>query len=234
MKRACLALAALLIGLAGPVMAADGTARREDLDRIRATVTDFLRSQNPGSAIHITVTSLDPRLRLAPCTRPLAAALGPGSRGSGYVTVSVRCNGAEPWHIYVPARVQRRALVVVAVRPLAYNEILRSGDVTLVERDIATVSGEYLSQLDAAVGKRMKLAVAPGVALTRAMVQNPPIIHRGDAVSIVAEDGEISVRVAGEALSDAGPGDTVRVRNTQTKRVVEGTAVAPGTVKVMM
>jgi flagellar basal body P-ring formation protein FlgA len=237
MKRAHLLLTFAAIGLAALACKADAAdGNRQDPEAIRLRVVTYLRSTvaDSGSNVRIEVSSLDPRLHLAACGQPLVTTLAPGSRETGHVTVDVRCRAPQPWQIFVPARVQHRARVLVTIRPLARYEIVRSGDVMLADRDVAGVLGDYLTGAGAAVGKRMKRAVGPGIALTRAMVQNQPVIHRGDNVTILAEGGGIAVRVAGEALSDAAAGDTVRVRNIQTRRVVEGTAVAAGTVKVMM
>ena len=76
---------------------------------------------------------------------------------------------------------------------------------------------------------------------SRALVRGQPITHRvarrkpaaatGDAVSIIAEFGALTVKAEGRMLAHAYIGDRVRVSNTATDTVVQGILVAPGVVR---
>ena len=60
------------------------------------------------------------------------------------------------------------------------------------------------------------------------------LVHRGDEVVILASIGGLQVRVKGKALKDAALGERLPVRNTNSKRIVEGTAIEAGVVSVQM
>ena len=51
---------------------------------------------------------------------------------------------------------------------------------------------------------------------------------------MVAEVGKMEVKMNGMALSDASLGQRIRVKNSSSKRVVEGVVDAPGIVRVNM
>lgn len=57
-----------------------------------------------------------------------------------------------------------------------------------------------------------------------------PDLRTGSAVTLVAQSGSLTVRADGVALQDASVGDTVRVRNLATDRVLDGELTDSGTV----
>jgi flagella basal body P-ring formation protein FlgA len=210
-------------------------ANTEDLERIRSAARDFAWSQHGRNpALVVEAGALDTRLQLPACPAALATALAPGSRELGPVTVSVRCPGPKPWTVYVPVRVQQFIEVLVAARPLARGEEIRAQDVSLVRQEVSMVSGGYLTDPAELAGKRLKRPLAPGALLSPQALESPPVVRRGQSVTILARNNGFEVRMAGEALNDAAPGEPVRVRNLHTKKVVEGTVLRTGTVQVAL
>lgn len=214
-----------------------GVAAAEPLDPevLRTTAGDFLTAQ--ARALHgeravVNVGRLDPRLRLESCDQPLEAFLPPSGRTLGNTVVGVRCPGTQGWTIYVPAEVGALVPVVVSARPLGRGDLLGAGDLTLAERDLSELPPGYLPTLPEAVGKRMRRPVTAGMPLTGTMLEAPVLVQRGQQVTVLAETGGVSVRIAGKALGNGAEGDRVRVQNTTSSRIVEGTVTATGIVRV--
>ena len=182
----------------------------------------------------IEVSAPDPRLRLARCDQPLIAELPPGSRPVGSTTVGVRCPGNSPWSIYVPVRVQIFANILVAARPLARGVPLTPTDVTVSRQDLAAVAGNALTDAAQAIGKRLRYPVATGAALNAGLLDLPPLVKRGQTVTIVSSGQGLEVRAAGEALADGTSGETIRVRNLLTKKIIQATVLETGLVRVSM
>ena len=57
-------------------------------------------------------------------------------------------------------------------------------------------------------------------------------VRRGQPVALVAGGAGFEVRMAGRALADAAAGETVRVENLSSRRVLSGVVAAPGEVRV--
>ena len=182
----------------------------------------------------IEVSAPDPRLRLARCDQPLIAELPPGSRPVGSTTVGVRCPGNSPWSIYLPVRVQIFANILVAARPLARGVPLTPTDVTVSRQDLAAVAGNALTDAAQAIGKRLRYPVATGAALNAGLLDLPPLVKRGQTVTIVSSGQGLEVRAAGEALADGTSGETIRVRNLLTKKIIQATVLETGLVRVSM
>lgn len=221
-----LAFAALLASFGAGASAADvtGTAREFLLQHASAF----------GSDVRVAVETPDPRLRLAPCSRPLVAGLAPGMRPVGHTAVTVRCPGSAPWSVNLPAQVQVYGDVLVTTRALARGTALAEDDVARRRQDLTTSSPGALTDPTRALGRKLRYPLGPGAILHAGMLETTPVVRRGQVVTIVSGAGGVEVRAQGEALADGGPGESVRVRNHQTQRVVSGTVEAPGQVRVAL
>ncbi len=201
---------------------------------IRQSVERFLKHTLSSSEAPpaIEIGKLDSRLRLHRCNRPLENFLPPGARRSGRITVGVRCNDAKPWKIYVSARVQVLAQVVVAKRDLPRGHRIGPRDIHLVKRDASRIGRAYVSDPKAVVGHILKRALHRERPINPNLLESPDRIERGAEVSIVATSGGIQVRMKGKALSSGDPGDIIQVQNTTSKRKLQARVVSAGVVHV--
>ncbi|HXG48538.1 MAG TPA: flagellar basal body P-ring formation chaperone FlgA [Methylomirabilota bacterium] len=121
-----------------------------------------------------------------------------------------------PWQAVLQARLWRE--VPVARSPLRRGQSLASADVTLERRDALGLR----DPLDAAMlqnpGLELADAVPAGSPLLNRSVRFRPVIQRGQIVDGIIQDGRLSITLKVEVLADALPGQTVRVRNTRSRR----------------
>jgi len=197
------------------------------------TVEDYLATTKTEGRYEIQVNNLDPRLRMPLCSQQLDASLE-SPTPLGRVTVKVRCDGAAPWTVFVPAQVRLLRNVVVMTRPLKRESMIDEGDVALRERDVGTLGPGYLTQLDQAVGMKLVRPMVLDQVLTQVQLEQAEVIRKGDHVVIIARSGSLSVRMPGEALSKGGMQEQIRVRNLNSKRVVKARVTGPGQVEVAM
>ena len=143
LARRCLLLALLgtvLPALAAPLSEAD----------VRAQAEQFVARQYaaPGSRVEVKSEALDPRLRIADCTAPLAASLPGGLRMTPRLSVLVRCPTADGWTLRVPVELHVFRPVLVASRPLVRGDGIVAADVHPEQRDVTRddecVAGEVL------------------------------------------------------------------------------------------
>ncbi len=233
--RRCLMVGALWpgMGFIGPALAEEAF---QSHDAIRQAVSDYLLAEGAhySQAPVITVGRIDSRLRLQPCAEPLEVFQPPGGKLIGNVTVGVRCASPKQWSIYVQAKVAVLEQVLVASRHLQRGTPLERADLEFVEKDIATLSGGYLTDLDKTEGMILNRSIRAGMALGPHMLEAPKLVRRGDRVIILAAADGVEVRMAGEALSDGAEGELVRVRNLSSGREVEAEVVRAGVVRVRM
>lgn len=222
--RSAIAITALAccLGLS-PAM---GEPATQPLEEIRSAVAKHLESRHdagPSGQVQIEVSRLDPRLRLADCDIPLTVDANEAqpNRG-GRVTAEVRCEGRTPWRIFVPAQVREIRPLVVAARPLSRGTLLTESHLEVSREDINQQHRGYLVDPAAAIGKVTRRQIGRGAILTPSDLETPQVLRRGDRVTLISGRPGFTVTARGEVLSAAGLGDRVRVRNLNSKRVVEG------------
>ncbi|MDN4545966.1 MULTISPECIES: flagellar basal body P-ring formation chaperone FlgA [unclassified Pseudomonas] len=197
------------------------------------TVEDYLATSQTEGRYEIEVNKLDPRMHMPMCDKELTATLE-SPKPIGRVTVKVRCEGAAPWTVFVPAQVRLFRDVVTSARPLRRTAIIEPEDVLLRERDISLISQGYLTSLDQAIGQRLTRPMVTDQVITLVNIEQAEVIRKGDQVVITARSGTLSVRMPGEALSNGGLSEQIRVKNLNSQRVIKALVTAPGQVEVSM
>ena len=198
------------------------------------TVEDYLATTQTLGRYEIQVNQLDPRLRMPMCDKELTATQESPAQPIGRVTVRVRCDGASPWTVFVPAQVKLFRDVVVVARPLKRTAIIAFEDVALRERDISQINQGYLTSLDQAIGQKLTRPVVTDQVLTLVHLEQAEVIRKGDQVVISASSGALNVKMPGEALSNGGMSEQIRVKNLNSNRVIKARVTAPGQVEVAL
>lgn len=201
---------------------------------ILETVRQYLETQvvPAGSEHSIDISPIDSRLQLAPCDGALEAFSLSDKRSAGLLTVGVRCLGGTPWTLYTRAKVALYQTVLVLRESIPLGTEITAAHLDFARKDVSGLQGGYFTAPEQAIGKRAKYSLTAGTMLSGNVLEMLKIIKRGEKVSIHLNNGMLVVEVEGTALADGEPGQRIRVRNESSKRIVEGTAVAPGVVEV--
>jgi len=229
-------LTACTLGLAvglGYVPGACAGEGIESLARVRAVARATAAASTGRPAAELEVAPLDPRLHLAECEGAPAGRLTPGARSQAQLTIEVYCT-SPPWRQYVVVRVQAEEKVVIATRALARLQVVAAEDVTVLPRELASLPAGYFRRAEDVVGHIAQRNVGAGEVLSPGTVRAPPLVHRGQSVTLLVSGGGLSVRASGTVLADAGLAERVRVKNAQTSRLVEGVVRSADTVEVSL
>lgn len=136
----------------------------------------------------------------------------------------------------VSVTVSGRATVKRHVPVLAHR--LESGSViAMTDIDWATVSDErvtanVVTSADQLIGHELRHTVSDGDVLHTNDIIPARLVTRGSLVTLKIETPLMQLTAQGRALQDGAEGDTVRVNNTQSNRMVEGTVTGPGEITI--
>ena len=185
----------------------------------------------PGARVTALAGTLDPRLRLAPCTR-IEAFLVPGAAAWGRTRVGLRCEqGPARWAVYLPVTVQVWAAAVVPAGALAVGARLEPEHLQLADVDWAAAPQPPFADTAAVAGRVLARGVPAGQALRASDLQTRLWFAAGDPVRVVSNGPGFAISTEGQAVSAGIEGQRVRVRIGEN-RVVEGRAVAHRLVEV--
>lgn len=87
-------------------------------------------------------------------------------------------------------------------------------------------------RLEDVLGKTLVRQSREGMMLKPADVTTPLAVLKNDPVTIYFRNGPMTLTVKGQAVSSAAAGQPVQVLNLMSKRVINATAIASGTVEV--
>jgi flagella basal body P-ring formation protein FlgA len=85
-----------------------------------------------------------------------------------------------------------------------------------------------------AVGLTAARPISTGAVITNQFLVAAKAVQRGQSVTLVADAGGMSVRMAGRALSDGLINQRVKVQNLSSGKVVEGIARSEQTVEIIL
>lgn len=103
----------------------------------------------------------------------------------------------------------------------------------LQQMNISKAPANLVTDLQDAVGKRLKQNIKPGETIRHNMLSIPPLVHKGDKVKLVARSGALRIVTLGIAKSSGGLGDQIRIENSTSKKTVVGRVKSGSTVQVI-
>lgn len=163
--------------------------------------------------------------RASPCSTPLVftAPLLPQSPTRFPLVISCQSTNGS-WKIRAQANVEIHLAAVVAVSALPAGTTLTAADVQImpvVLKPGARVS--VITKIEAAQQMTLKRAVTAGQPLTALLLSSPTLIHRNQAVTLVIQQEGLELTTGGVALQNGSKGETIRVKNSGSGRIISGT-----------
>jgi flagella basal body P-ring formation protein FlgA len=203
----------------------------ESHDHLETLAVDFVSSLFSNDNLHRDVTAqpLDPRSRYAKCDTVIETELPGKQRLTRNVTVQLRCQGSQPWVIYLPVRIREMQPVVVAKASLSAGTVLSERQIKLVYRESILTRGGAVTDIESVVGAKLKRQVRVNDPI---LLQQLCVVCKGETVTIVVEADGFRVKADGIALSDASLGERVRIKNSRSGQTFEAQVSAVGVVTV--
>jgi flagella basal body P-ring formation protein FlgA len=144
--------------------------------------------------------------------------------------------------VYVDNKLQKRLVLsgwidrledVVCLRRAVGSDVVLSNDDLVIERkNITRLAGKAIRSVEEAVGKRVKHSVRAGDVLLAHGIERPPLIKKGDRVTIMAQSSTLLVTALGIAQDQGCAGDQILVRNHMSDKDIIASVVDASTVKV--
>lgn len=202
----------------------------ESLIEIEKNIHSYIKSsvqKDSGNAdIHIDVSSIDKRLKLAKCDQDKLTIFSPYKRSVlQSSTVAVKCRGPVSWSFFVPIDIKLLKEVVVTRRHIPRNHVFTKGDLKLIKVDANKLrQGFYVSTKDI-IGKLSKRIMIRNRIINPVNLELATIIQKGDFINLTASDEDIKVSVKGIALKGGRLGDYISVKNLTSERIIEAEVI---------
>ncbi|MBN2467052.1 MAG: flagellar basal body P-ring formation protein FlgA [Deltaproteobacteria bacterium] len=153
---------------------------------------------------------------------------------SGAVALAIMftVNGEFKKKVWATARIEMEIDAVFTKRPVGRYQVITEDDLTVRKVCLSDVPGTIIMNEDEAVGKRAKRTINAEVLLRTDLLEFPPVVKRGDVVTIVAESGTLRVSTIGEVRQKGYKGEKIKVVNFDSKKEIYARVVDSNTVVV--
>lgn len=183
--------------------------------------------------MEVSVGSLDPRLRLAPCNR-VEPYLPIGARLWGRTRLGLRClDGATRWNVFLPVTIKAWGPAFVLTGNVPAGTVLTAADAMESEVDWAADTAPVAATPESWVGLIASRYLLAGQTLRQNMVRAPELFKAGTQVRVVAQGPGFSVTSSGQAVTAGAVGQSIRVR-MDNGRMISGTVSQDGTIEATL
>ena len=153
-------------------------------------------------------------------------------RGPTVLRVGIDADGRTLRTMSVTADIRHLRPVLVASHMLRRGEALTEDMIEVAERDITMLRHGYFTEAGLLADMQTRRSLVEGNVLTRNHVEAIPVIRRGDEVELVARTNQLAVSVLGQAMQDGGVGERIRVKNSDSGKVLYGQILNASTIRV--
>lgn len=205
-------------------------------DAIRQSVKDFVMKNalvDSGETVDVDMTQSSSSLHLSSCSQSVDVQLPESATPDKISAVEVRCSGVKPWHTYMPVNVKIFAKILVAKHTLQPNEMITVDDVDTKVYDKNSLYNGYFKDPKEIEGRTVTHVISPGAVFTQRNLMQTMMVHREQAVDIIARHNSIVVTMKGISKSDGVLNQAVKVYNPSSKRILDAIVVGPNQAEVV-
>jgi len=121
--------------------------------------------------------------------------------------------------------------VAVAKRSIYKDEEIKEEDICMEKRDIEKIK-DFFPEKTALLRKRAAKIITEGEIFTSQMVEDIPVVRRGDLVTVIVETPTLRIIAQGKALGEGRVGERISILNLNSKKVILAEVLQPLVVKV--
>lgn len=219
----------------GPVLAQSTVAAKDIIAAVEVFVHKQLEGQLEAETRIEVNTRWQGEVALAVAGKPQIRVRRASSRplrGPTVLRVGIDVDGQTLRTMSVTADIRYLRPVLVASHMLRRGEALEESMFEKAERDITTLRHGYYTEAAMLQDMQTRRSLGEGDVLTHNHVAAIPVVRRGAAVLLVARTSRLSASALGEAMQDGGVGERIRVKNSDSGKILYGQILDAKTIQI--
>jgi len=148
-----------------------------------------------------------------------------------------------PVDVYMGAELKRRVnlktsikifqRVAVSTSRIRQGDVFTSKNTGYAERDVTHLPPNYIMNTDKVLGRQASTFIPKGALILDWMPKEIPAVKKGETVDLFKKVNGVFVKVRAVAVEDGNINGNIRVRNTSSNKVIEGTVISTGEVEAL-
>jgi flagella basal body P-ring formation protein FlgA len=118
--------------------------------------------------------------------------------------------------------------VLTYSRSIAAGEIVEAQDVIWSKVQAHLAPADAARDVERVIGLSARRPLREGAAVASHDLASPQVIAKDDLITVVWNTGGVTLSLQAKAMKSAAVGDSLTVMNTQSKKLIEAVATAPG------
>lgn len=147
--------------------------------------------------------------------------------------VSTPADSPDAMRVRVSGRTVQTILLPVPARPIGMGEIIRVTDLQLMRIRIDRAGNMVVSDPDRLIGRTARRMLAAQEPIQVAAVAPTILVPKNSIALARVQSGRILITMEGKALDDGAHGDSIRLMNPRSNKIVQGIVTGPGEVTLM-
>ncbi len=132
----------------------------------------------------------------------------------------------------ISGRYNEMVEVPVLKRSVRAGEIITASDVELRDYAKARARADTIVDMASLVGKSPERVISAGRPIRATELEQAAVVKKNGLVKMVYKDGGMAISTNGQAMTDGILGSVINVRNTESKKIVQGTVQDENTVVI--
>lgn len=186
-------------------------------------VIEYVEVQiNPEQQDNIKITALpiDARVKLYTCNSDINFELANKRQFNRQFPVKVSCDNAEkPWKTYVQVVVSELMETLVVTQSIAKGTTIDPSMIQMKTVDKHKIKSRSIADPSAVIGGRALRNLPRGYQIG---IKDVCLVCKGDDVTIVAKSNTMMIKTSGTAMQSGSKGETIKVQNSSSKRIIKG------------
>ncbi len=155
-----------------------------------------------------------------------------GSTGQFRAEIAARDDTSTRPLLIVNGQAIETARIPVLSRNIQRGETIAVADIEMIEIPRLRLTNDILYNPGRINGMAARRALSPGRPLSESDIEPPRLVLRNTQVTIIFSSPGMVMTARGRSLDDGALGDTVKVMNVRSNRMIEGTVLSNGDVAV--
>lgn len=195
-----------------------------DKSIIDHVITSSINEKRGNGDFRVNYSSPLPFIYISPEKAPTAEVIHINySEGQNWFEATVASpSAADPEKmIKVYGTVENIVEVPVLGRAVQAGDVIRSGDITWMDYPTNRLNPNQIVDAEQLIGMSPRHLIKPNDIVLANQIQKPQMIKRGEKITILYENGPLTLRATGKALEAGSEGDFIRVVNNTSSRTIE-------------
>jgi flagella basal body P-ring formation protein FlgA len=200
---------------------------------ITEAIKKFVVEQNvPFKNIQVTLNVSKKQFEYPQCTKQLEISTVPGAKLIGRTNFTVSCPAPQQWKTQYAVHIDGKINVLITSHPILQRALIKNSDLEYAPRMYSELNRGYYESANNIKNMEALRNIKAGQILTPGLIKAQNLVLRGQHITIIVQNGELNLTTKGEALMDGLQGQTIKVKNLNSKKLLYAKVISSGVVKV--